>query len=598
MTDNWDRTFFDKELKSILDSKLPVSASKITSLQQLATSHPKHHNYIIQCITKFIESAPPDYRLAGLYVIDAISRAVHKQLRRREENNEKGSFEAEGYLKRFAIVLKDDSLIGCFESCSTKDKDKVKKTLDFWEQGSIYPKEVVQYVKDSFLKQSKQDKVSPPVDTAALLATLSNIGNLNIPGLTSNNNNSSSISNSSTSSNSSNGSYTTPITNTSTTTTTTNATTTAAPVTQQVNKDLSLPPALAKLLGSLVTTPTPASTSAQVQAPVTNTPAQVRLDPRLAASESKTKPSIWPPPQGPSVPLANIGRTEKKSRWGNDTDNIANKTTTTTTTTTSPVTVTPHTTHTTSTITANSSAQEPWLHRQMTQTANNNSNNNINNAPIYQQMNQQLYQQQYQQYYQQQYQYYQQQQQQQPLQQIQYKGAQPMSDTSLPPGCIRVLTRTLFVGPIPDHYEREDVARLFAKYGEIASVIVSKKLKGRHNAFLKFTTRAATEAAKYDGAGLMVEGMPVKVNWGFGFGPKKHFNYDRGDSIIPLAELSAEEKDNLVIARVGGFQGQPVRDRMVIEEPEAEYKPEWKDDERGVKRYNNQFEDNRKRTRH
>ncbi|CEG72758.1 hypothetical protein RMATCC62417_08255 [Rhizopus microsporus] len=595
MTDNWDRTFFDKELKSILDSKLPVSASKITSLQQLATSHPKHHNYIIQCITKFIESAPPDYRLAGLYVIDAISRAVHKQLRRREENNEKGSFEAEGYLKRFAIVLKDDSLIGCFESCSTKDKDKVKKTLDFWEQGSIYPKEVVQYVKDSFLKQ-----MSPPVDTAALLATLSNIGNLNIPGLTSNNNNSSSISNSSTSSNSSSGSYTTPITNTSTTTTTTNATTTAAPVTQQVNKDLSLPPALAKLLGSLVTTPTPASTSAQVQAPITNTPAQVRLDPRLAASESKTKPSIWPPPQGPSVPLANVGRTEKKSRWGNDTDNIANKTTTTTTT--SPVTVTPHTTHTTSTITANSSAQEPWLHRQMTQTANNNSNNNINNAPIYQQMNQQLYQQQYQQYYQQQYQYYQQQQQQQqqqqPLQQIQYKGAQPMSDTSLPPGCIRVLTRTLFVGPIPDHYEREDVARLFAKYGEIASVIVSKKLKGRHNAFLKFTTRAATEAAKYDGAGLMVEGMPVKVNWGFGFGPKKHFNYDRGDSIIPLAELSAEEKDNLVIARVGGFQGQPVRDRMVIEEPEAEYKPEWKDDERGVKRYNNQFEDNRKRTRH
>ncbi|CEG72759.1 hypothetical protein RMATCC62417_08255 [Rhizopus microsporus] len=470
MTDNWDRTFFDKELKSILDSKLPVSASKITSLQQLATSHPKHHNYIIQCITKFIESAPPDYRLAGLYVIDAISRAVHKQLRRREENNEKGSFEAEGYLKRFAIVLKDDSLIGCFESCSTKDKDKVKKTLDFWEQGSIYPKEVVQYVKDSFLKQ-----MSPPVDTAALLATLSNIGNLNIPGLTSNNNNSSSISNSSTSSNSSSGSYTTPITNTSTTTTTTNATTTAAPVTQQVNKDLSLPPALAKLLGSLVTTPTPASTSAQVQAPITNTPAQVRLDPRLAASESKTKPSIWPPPQGPSVPLANVGRTEKKSRWGNDTDNIANKTTTTTTT--SPVTVTPHTTHTTSTITANSSAQEPWLHRQMTQTANNNSNNNINNAPIYQQMNQQLYQQQYQQYYQQQYQYYQQQQQQQqqqqPLQQIQYKGAQPMSDTSLPPGCIRVLTRTLFVGPIPDHYEREDVARLFAKYGEIASVIVS-----------------------------------------------------------------------------------------------------------------------------
>lgn len=141
-----------------------------------------------------------------------------------------------------------------------------------------------------------------------------------------------------------------------------------------------------------------------------------------------------------------------------------------------------------------------------------------------------------------------------------------------------MLTRTLFVGPIPDHYEKEDVAHLFSKYGELASVIVSKKLKGRHNAFLKFTTRACTEAAKYDSAGLVVEGVPVKVNWAFGFGPKKHFNYDRGDSIIPLAELSPDEKDNLMTAPVGGFQGQPVVELMTVEEPEAQYRPEWKNE--------------------
>lgn len=134
----------------------------------------------------------------------------------------------------------------------------------------------------------------------------------------------------------------------------------------------------------------------------------------------------------------------------------------------------------------------------------------------------------------------------------------------------------MFVGPIPDDYEKEDVAHLFSKYGELASVIVSKKLKGRHNAFLKFLTRASTEAAKYGSAGLVVEDVPVKVNWAFGFGPKKHFNYDRGDSIIPLAELSHEEKDNLMTAPVGGFQGQPVREFMTVEEPEAQYRPEWK----------------------
>lgn len=150
-----------------------------------------------------------------------------------------------------------------------------------------------------------------------------------------------------------------------------------------------------------------------------------------------------------------------------------------------------------------------------------------------------------------------------------------------------VLTRTLFVGPIPDHFEKNDVAKLFSKYGELASIIVSKKFKGKHNAFLKFTTRASTEAAKYESAGMLVEGVPVKVNWAFGFGPKKHFNYDRGDSIIPLSELSADEKDNLVIAPVGGFQGQPVHPMMVIEEPEAQYRPEWKnanEDQRGFKR--------------
>jgi RNA recognition motif-containing protein len=145
-----------------------------------------------------------------------------------------------------------------------------------------------------------------------------------------------------------------------------------------------------------------------------------------------------------------------------------------------------------------------------------------------------------------------------------------------------VLTRTLFVGPIPDHYEKEDVAHIFSKYGELASVIVSKKLKGRHNAFLKYTTGASTEAAKYDSINLVVEDVPVKVNWAFGFGPKKHFNYDRGDSIIPLAELSTEEKDNLMSAPVGGFQGQPVREFMTVEEPEAQYRPEWKNNDEPV----------------
>jgi hypothetical protein len=52
--------------------------------------------------------------------------------------------------------------------------------------------------------------------------------------------------------------------------------------------------------------------------------------------------------------------------------------------------------------------------------------------------------------------------------------------------------------------------------------------------------------------------------------------------------LSHEEKDNLVTTPVGGFRGQPVRDQMTIEEPEVEYKPEWKKSDK--------HDDNRKRS--
>ncbi|KAI7859418.1 hypothetical protein BDC45DRAFT_401416, partial [Circinella umbellata] len=61
-----------------------------------------------------------------------------------------------------------------------------------------------------------------------------------------------------------------------------------------------------------------------------------------------------------------------------------------------------------------------------------------------------------------------------------------------------------------------------------------------------------------------------KVNYGFGFGPRKLFDYEQGVSIIPLNELSQDEKSNLVTAPIGGFQGLPVHDQMTIEEPEVE----------------------------
>ncbi|KAI7870990.1 hypothetical protein BDF14DRAFT_1767163 [Spinellus fusiger] len=119
---DWDRSTFDKDIKSLLETKLPVSASRITALQASALAHPQHSNYIIQCIIRFIESAPPDYRLAGLYVIDAISRAIHRQSRKKSDSIESSMTDLDSYLKRFATVMKNGALSGCYSQCSIKDK--------------------------------------------------------------------------------------------------------------------------------------------------------------------------------------------------------------------------------------------------------------------------------------------------------------------------------------------------------------------------------------------------------------------------------------------------------------------------------------------
>ncbi|CDH50375.1 hypothetical protein RO3G_08120 [Lichtheimia corymbifera JMRC:FSU:9682] len=538
MDDSWDRSLFDKELKSILDAKLPVSASKINALQSLAISHPKHHNYIVQCVVRFIETAPPDYRLAGLYVVDAISRTVQKQMRKTADEGNQHSVETEVYLRRFAMVLKDGALQGCFVPCSSKDKEKVKKTLDIWELNGVFTKETVDYIRQSFLNedyatssgnygQNKQptqhpnhvDSVQstkvpePVVDAASLLAKLSSISGGNLANLAS--------------------------ASTSTTVSTPQASQLSPP--QQQDKDNALPPALARLLGGIVSTPQ--SPSSQASAPVappptvpipvpTNTgvinnaglsapPPPQQQQPSMAATSDprlRQFPQQSPPPrfQPNTNNVQQPPPRTRPSRWNNADD-------------TRPI-----------------RREQPPL-SSMPPSRDMMSPNSHSRPPPPSHPEQQL--------------------------------PGPIHDPSLQPGTIRVLTRTLFVGALPESYTQRDVAEIFEKYGRLGSIIVTRKARVKANAFIKFETRAGIEAALRDTANLRLEGSPVKVNWAYGFGPKKMFDYKLGESIIPLSELSENEKSSLVTAPVGGFQGQAVQDQMTIEEPEVAYRPEWKKDE-------------------
>ncbi|KAI9261486.1 hypothetical protein BDA99DRAFT_511486 [Phascolomyces articulosus] len=594
MTDSWDRTIFDKELKAILDAKLPVSASKITSLQSLAISHPQHHNYIVQCIIRFIESAPPDYRLAGLYVVDAISRAAFKLVRKSNEHDHRKPAEVEGYIRRFGIVLRDDSLVGCFQPCSTKDKEKVKKTLDIWEQGNIYSKELVEYLKQSFMKDtsgttqvdlnstatsyptshssgnvlqqmSTTVSTAPAVDAESLLARISSIGGL--------------------------GSLTNAISN--------------APPSQPLppsqpplptapvsNGSTGLPPALAQLLGINANPMGPAPTAAPLTTAVSSPMASLQHQPLQPQQQQQTmqnydgnmiQPSSFQPnrnnPTDPrlrsqgspphrmdprtqqqhsmnanNMPLGTRGNQalpsqtarSRPSRWGQDTGGPVQQQQQPPQRQLSPM----HTQNNHKRVRDNNWSTEPSMdnHRRQHQHQRRSppaSPRHQQNRPT--------------------------------RRRTSLPG--PIPDPTLPKGSIRVVTRTLFVGPLPGWFVKEDVADIFEKYGELHSIIMSKKTKTRTNAFLKYTNRSSLEAAKLDTTELTIENIQVKVNYGFGFGPRKLFDYEQGVSIIPLNELSEDEKSSLVTAPIGGFQGLPVHDQMTIEEPEVEYRPEWKMDE-------------------
>lgn len=257
-----------------------------------------------------------------------------------------------------------------------------------------------------------------PVDTAMLLATLSNIGNgtlanLNIPGLTP-----------------------TPPPSSSA-----QAPAAAAAVNAQESSSADLPPALAKLLGGFVSTPSPP--------PATNSVPSPPSDPRMRANDPRQR--NWPIPQGPSIPQSSTTRApgERKSRWGNANDTPVNNN-------------------------ANynqappqqqqQQQNDPWLQRQAIQNPRMamNNNNYSQAVPPPPTRSNQPYphvpppQQAYQPYQQQQPQPYQQYPQQQPMynqgsvpqhqqQQHRERGEDPVSDPSLPSGCIKgklyILTR-------------------------------------------------------------------------------------------------------------------------------------------------------------
>jgi protein NRD1 len=138
-------------------------------------------------------------------------------------------------------------------------------------------------------------------------------------------------------------------------------------------------------------------------------------------------------------------------------------------------------------------------------------------------------------------------------------------DRSLPPGHIKVLSRTLFVGGVT---QREPALReLFGQFGIVQTCIVN--IDKRH-AFIKMLNRKDAERARNGMEDHRDSGSQLRTKWGVGFGPRDCSDYQTGISIIPIERLTEADRKWVVTAEYGGTGGQALESGMVLEEPDIE----------------------------
>ncbi|KAJ5032906.1 uncharacterized protein L3040_009497 [Drepanopeziza brunnea f. sp. 'multigermtubi'] len=138
-------------------------------------------------------------------------------------------------------------------------------------------------------------------------------------------------------------------------------------------------------------------------------------------------------------------------------------------------------------------------------------------------------------------------------------------DSSIKPGHIKVLSRTLFVGGVTasDH----ELRALFSQHGQVQTCIVNKD---KRHAFVKMVSRQDAVAAKEAMEKSRSPESQLRTRWGVGFGPRDCSDYQTGVSIIPINALTDADRKWMLTAEYGGTGGKPMETGMVVEEPDIE----------------------------
>ncbi|KAK4248684.1 hypothetical protein C7999DRAFT_40190 [Corynascus novoguineensis] len=138
-------------------------------------------------------------------------------------------------------------------------------------------------------------------------------------------------------------------------------------------------------------------------------------------------------------------------------------------------------------------------------------------------------------------------------------------DNSLPSGCIKVFSRTLFVGGVT--CSEHDLREIFNRFGTVQTCIVNKD---KRHAFVKMYYRKDAERAKTAMEDMRGHEFQLRTRWGVGFGPRDCSDYQSGISVIPIHKLTEADRKWMLTAPYGGSGGRPIVSGMCVEEPDIE----------------------------
>ncbi|KAK9316577.1 hypothetical protein V1522DRAFT_259048 [Lipomyces starkeyi] len=140
-------------------------------------------------------------------------------------------------------------------------------------------------------------------------------------------------------------------------------------------------------------------------------------------------------------------------------------------------------------------------------------------------------------------------------------------DPTMPPGCIKVLSRTLFVGGVPNSMSEERLISIFEQAARVQGVIMNKD---KRCAFLKVYYRSDAELIKTTMETYSEDDVTLRCRWGVGFGPRDCCDYASGVSTIPIDRLTEADKRWVTTAEFGGTGGRPLEPGLLVEEPDIE----------------------------